>query len=644
MADRPKVSIVLPVYKVEAYISKCIESLQKQTLKELEFIFVDDCGGDQSISIVKEYAKSDHRIKVLHNESNMGAGKSRNRGIDESTGEFIAFVDPDDWVDPDFYEVLYLRAKSGNYDIVKANRIRVEYRENGEIRYQRSAVNDRIKAGMTENGPLYLFFTSEHQTAIFNGDMVRKHHIYNGSASHSENSVFLLKAAFYAKRFCIESNVAYYYFQREDSSVHVFDYKKFSGELCSFREQMEFLNGELKGSQAYLDFIAKKVFFLMRRYIELQEIHDLKSFRKEFVKTLCDELGTVENKDKLRVHGRRMRALLDHKIHQFIFLSKFIKQIEWGQRTKASLVKFMQNVKSRVYRVTEITSTYKKCRFFGIPFTKRFPFPYDFGDRELLYLQSYRGCIIFTKKLFELDPEFAAAYLNAFTKNNDRYNCNLPVDSEVYREHLEGMKRNEICWRYTKRFGGISKTTVYVDDAGNICLRGEILGSNDIIETEHFRIHPQIERRLIDGVVLKDYIVTQPTRGEVIGEIRQYTDYIFERFATEDPSRLQGMAYDAFPFNCILKEGHVYELFDLEFEYKEELDKGYMLYKIVRVLGKSRRKPVYFELCEHYGLVPMWEYWDNFNFRIWLDTISEPDDVPNNEENQALFEKYFIAG
>ena len=119
MADRPKISIVIPVYKVEDYIAKCIESLQKQTLKEFEMIFIDDCGGDGSIAIAEKYAKEDPRIKILYNEENMGAGKSRNRGIDAATGEFIAFVDPDDWVDDNFYEVLYTRAKSGNYDIVK---------------------------------------------------------------------------------------------------------------------------------------------------------------------------------------------------------------------------------------------------------------------------------------------------------------------------------------------------------------------------------------------------------------------------------------------------------------------------------------------------------------------------------------------
>ena len=126
MGMRPKVSVVIPVFRVEDYIAKCIESLQRQTLKELEFIFIDDCGGDRSIEIAEEYAKTDDRIKILYNEENKGAGQSRNKGIDAATGEFIAFVDPDDWIDDNFYEVLYNRAVSGNYDIVKGDRISVK--------------------------------------------------------------------------------------------------------------------------------------------------------------------------------------------------------------------------------------------------------------------------------------------------------------------------------------------------------------------------------------------------------------------------------------------------------------------------------------------------------------------------------------
>lgn len=626
MAERAKVSIVLPVYKVEGYIEKCIKSLQNQTLSELEMIFVDDCGGDDSIHIVEEYAKKDSRIKILYNEENMGAGKSRNKGIDAATGEFLAFVDPDDWVDENFYEVLYNKAKEGNYDIVKGRRVQVTYRENGEIRYKESPVNNRIKSGMTQMQPLYRFFTAEHQTAIFNCDMIHEHKVYNGSSSHSENSVFLLGASYYAKSFCIDGRVAYYYFQREDSSVHVFDYKKFSGELLSFQEQMQFLNSlKIAGDNDYIGFLGKKIGFLMRRYNELKDVKELRGFCKEFVTTLEDELDAVKNKKNLGKYGYKTRLLLNHKTGKFMMVSRFDKVFVWAQNTRNKLRKK--------------ASSWKKKMGNG---NQQIKFDFDFSKTKLIYLQNHRGCILFTEKFLEVDPQFAKDYINAFMRNNENYNNNLSVDSEVYQEHLELMKEGELCWRYTKRFGAISKTTISLDADERIYFRGDILGSADVVETEHFIIHPQANRNLIAGNVLRDYIVNQPTRGELKGELRQYIDYIFDYFKTDDDNYLSGMSYDAFPYNCILTENHTYELFDLEFEYKHPVEKGYMLYKVVRVLPKKKQKPVYFDMCELYGLVPKWDYWDDFNFNIWLDTISEPDDVPSNAENKKLFARYFI--
>lgn len=643
MGMRPKVSVVIPVFRVEDYIAKCIESLQRQTLKELEFIFIDDCGGDRSIEIAEEYAKTDDRIKILYNEENKGAGQSRNKGIDAATGEFIAFVDPDDWIDDNFYEVLYNRAVSGNYDIVKGDRISVKYRENGEIRYNPSPVNGRIKAGLTRNEPLFRYFTSEHQTAIFNCDMIQKNKIYNGSASHSENSVFLLGASYYAKRFCIESDVAYYYYQREDSSVHVFNMKKFSGEITSFKEQMEFIDKNMEYSENVICFLGKKVGFLLRRYNELNKSDDpeLRAYRKEFLTEIANELDKVPNNKRLYRYGHKLKYLVDHKIGKEMMIFNFAGFISFAQKCKNKIKAVQRKIKNAVYHVESKTAIKKKVRLLGIPMTLNIDVPFDFKGNELIYLQNYRGCIIFCKEFLDKDPEFARDYINAYTKDNKNYNCNLPVDSEVYKEHLEYMKKGELCWRYTKRFGSISKTTIYTNENDEIMFHGEILGQSDVIDTEHFRVHPQKDRKLIDGTVLKDYIVRK-SKKEMIGETRQYIDYIFDVFKTDDPKMLKGFAYDAFPFNCILTEGHVYELFDLEFEYKEDIEKEYMLFKIVKVLPKRVRMRAYYELCTIYHMVPRWEYWDNFNFRIWLDTISSPDDVPTNQENKELFAKYFI--
>ncbi|WP_165056674.1 MULTISPECIES: glycosyltransferase [unclassified Adlercreutzia] len=111
-----KVSVVVPIYKVELYLRKCIESLLAQTLKDVELVLVDDGSPDRSGDIAESYAQRDPRVKVVHRE-NGGLGPARNTGIEAATGEYIGFVDSDDWVDADMYERLYRAAANDDADV-----------------------------------------------------------------------------------------------------------------------------------------------------------------------------------------------------------------------------------------------------------------------------------------------------------------------------------------------------------------------------------------------------------------------------------------------------------------------------------------------------------------------------------------------
>ena len=113
----PKISIIVPVYNVEQYINRCIDSLLGQTLKDIEIILVDDGSPDQCPQICDEYARKDSRIKVIHKKNN-GLGYARNSGLELATGEYIAFVDSDDYVNINMYEKLYNETINNNFDIV----------------------------------------------------------------------------------------------------------------------------------------------------------------------------------------------------------------------------------------------------------------------------------------------------------------------------------------------------------------------------------------------------------------------------------------------------------------------------------------------------------------------------------------------
>jgi uncharacterized protein (DUF1919 family)/glycosyltransferase involved in cell wall biosynthesis len=113
----PKVSIIVPIYNVEKYLPRCMKSLLNQTLKDIEIILVDDESPDNSPVICDEYARQDSRIKVIH-KKNEGLGFARNSGLEIATGEFVAFVDSDDFTDIKMYETLYQTAKESDLDTV----------------------------------------------------------------------------------------------------------------------------------------------------------------------------------------------------------------------------------------------------------------------------------------------------------------------------------------------------------------------------------------------------------------------------------------------------------------------------------------------------------------------------------------------
>ena len=114
--NKPLISIIVPVYNVEQYLPRCLDSILAQTFTDFEVIAVDDGSPDNCGQILDEYAQKDERIKVIHKE-NGGVSSARNAALDVAQGEYIGFVDADDYVAPDMYKCLINSAKSGNDDI-----------------------------------------------------------------------------------------------------------------------------------------------------------------------------------------------------------------------------------------------------------------------------------------------------------------------------------------------------------------------------------------------------------------------------------------------------------------------------------------------------------------------------------------------
>lgn len=122
----PLISIIVPVYNMERYLRQCLDSIKKQTMAEWECILVDDGSSDSSPEICEEYAKEDSRFKVIH-EPNSGLSVALNTGMEASEGEFIGFVDADDWIEPEMFRSLYVNLKNHDADMSQCGYIK-EYR------------------------------------------------------------------------------------------------------------------------------------------------------------------------------------------------------------------------------------------------------------------------------------------------------------------------------------------------------------------------------------------------------------------------------------------------------------------------------------------------------------------------------------
>ena len=254
------ISVILPVYNVESWIDDCISSLKKQKLSGLEFIFIDDCSTDNSMRKVEAWADEDDRVRIIRNDKNMGAGASRNAGIEAARGEYLSFVDPDDWLSNDFYKKLYKKAKSTGLDIVKGRRLKLN--NSDEIADSQSdklsrKTNERIRTRFQEGAPLYTRFINEHQSAIYKSSLFRDSSVRYGSTDYSEDVTFLLKVCYETESIELVNEAVYYYRKHPKSVTSAYTIERSMEELKALEESVDFLEGKQLNNWAFLYLKAK---------------------------------------------------------------------------------------------------------------------------------------------------------------------------------------------------------------------------------------------------------------------------------------------------------------------------------------------------------------------------------------------------
>ena len=147
-----KITVIIPVYKVEPYLRKCVDSVLVQTYTNLEVILVDDGSPDNCPAICDEYAARDNRVRVIH-QQNAGVSAARNAGLDIATGDYIGFVDSDDWIEPDMYETLYGMIEEKNVEIAYVDYVREQGNSSTHV------LNEGNTCVYSANEALSLMFT-----------------------------------------------------------------------------------------------------------------------------------------------------------------------------------------------------------------------------------------------------------------------------------------------------------------------------------------------------------------------------------------------------------------------------------------------------------------------------------------------------
>ena len=223
MMQTPKISIIVPVYNTEKYLEQCLGSLLAQTYKNLEIICVNDGSNDNSKNILEHYKNLDERINVI-NQENQGQSEARNKGIENATGEWITFVDSDDWVKIDCYEKFYKALNEKEFDIFMFNG--VSFNEKGKDLALRDFF--RIENWSKTSGEIITFKDCKNP---FEGNLSVYNKIYKKKFLDSlnlkfekfslmEDELFWIKAFGAAKSIYLCDEIFYFYRQQKKSVMH----------------------------------------------------------------------------------------------------------------------------------------------------------------------------------------------------------------------------------------------------------------------------------------------------------------------------------------------------------------------------------------------------------------------------------------
>ncbi len=345
----PKVSIIIPIYGVEKYIHKALNSVLNQTLHDIEIILIDDGGKDKCPQIIDEYAQKDKRVKAFHKE-NGGYGAACNFGLNVATGEYVAIFEPDDYIAPKMYEDLYNIGKNFNSDIVKSCFYH-NIQENAKIE-KADWDNELIpkdKSFTLEECSLFLYYHPSIWTCIYRREFLKEHNIQfieAPGAGWTDNP-------FQVQTLCLAKKINYtpeaYYYWRRLYRNHSFELKDYTLPFIRSNEIHNWLSENLINNVDIMTNLAKRELNYINIVLGMTNISDKKDCFQR-IKNLCTTIyknnnnisKNLTNKEKFQLWFYSNLPYLAYLNKQFIYLRKKIVTIRWNK--DARLIKIAGKV------------------------------------------------------------------------------------------------------------------------------------------------------------------------------------------------------------------------------------------------------------------------------------------------------------
>lgn len=267
----PKVSIIVPVYNVEKYLRRCLDSIKVQTFTNMECILIDDGSSDNSGKICDEYAEKDSRFRVIH-KRNGGVSSARNAGLDEAKGKWIGFVDADDWIENNLIEELYDYATENDADVVIS----------GDTRVQK---DKKIKTHIPPSGIMsmhrdFAIYWQGPCAKLFKSTVLHNIRFPDG-ISLAEDLLFTFKVFFASTKIYGLNVSGYNYFINPNSAVNNITYSKIDDEI-KVLEEIEIILNKNNAAKDWYDFLESKKILCKNKYIFRLQQPDYKLWKNTY--------------------------------------------------------------------------------------------------------------------------------------------------------------------------------------------------------------------------------------------------------------------------------------------------------------------------------------------------------------------------